>query len=612
MRGGIKRSRTGCARCKERKLKCDETRPRCIRCQKRNTICPGYSQLTEVATPEPFSQSDFSTSVPVDDTTSVGHHDIFDFDPLATDSIFDVPWSTAEDHDWEDTSPKVFEATSSITIPATTATAAASIADNGVTSSTSLIRRGRSQSFAVEAIRKSAQLDPMSSSENPSRGMNDYSSLLVEYYFKEVAGIFSCYDSHFNPFRSTVSKLWQTSNSVFYVLQSMAAACLSDVVPSLHTVGDKLRHAAMTCVEADIRDSKVETGSLLTLIMLGLSASWHNPNDLGREHFNQARTIMAALTTGQTPAFLEVNNKRNLQFFKEAMIYWEMLLSYVSDVSVALPLTQGPEISSSDSHDMLEPSFPHPWTGVAREAQVLVFEVGRLVRKERQRIKNRPLFTSLADIDESYKVINKAEELAQRLRGLQLPAEEAIINPGDVQTPVKHLITIAELYRLTGLLQLYRVFPDLLSDYGTDRAQLDFYDPDRISPDGMNQRLTAFAVEIVDLLRTLPIESATKCVQPFFFVAVASELTIPSASEQTNGLVEGIEPAVAGPSAVEVLDARKFVISRLSTFEHVLPAKPLRQMIQIVTLTWEHIDKGMADVYWMDVMTDKGWETTLG
>lgn len=598
-------------------LKCDETRPRCIRCQKRNTICPGYGQLTNVTTkPVPTPQSELKAAAPVDDI--IDHHDIFDFDPLAPESIFDVPWSGVEDFpDWEDTSPKTFEPIPLVDIAATTAiTTAPPTTDHDASPSGSLIIRSRSRSQSVEEVRRTPQPPPQKqdqliSSGSPGRVMNDYSTLLVEYYFKDVAGIFSCYDSHFNPFRSTVSKLWQTSNSVFYVLQSMAAACLSDVVPSMHAIGAKMRHAAMSCVEADIRNSNVETGSLLTLIMLGLSASWHDSKDLGRDQYKQARTIMGLLDNGETPAFLDANNTRNLQFFREAMIYWGMLLSYVSDMSVALPLTQGPEPPSLEYNNMLEPSFPHPWTGVAREAQVLVFEVGRLVRKERQRIKNRPLFTSLADIDESYKVVNKAQELARRLRGISLPAENAIVNPGDVQTPVRHLLTIAELYRLTGLLQLYRVFPDLLADYGSDETQLDFYDPGKITPDGMNRRLRAFAVEIVNLLRTLPLETGTKCVQPFFFVAVASELSIPPASEPLD-VLDGGNMAEAGPSAVEVLEARKFVISRLSTFEHVLPAKPTRQMIQIVTLTWEHIDKGIADVYWMDVMNEKGWETTLG
>ncbi|KAK6371539.1 hypothetical protein LTS17_008790 [Exophiala oligosperma] len=349
----------------------------------------------------------------------------------------------------------------------------------------------------------------------------------------------------------------------------------------------------MTCVEADI-------------------PSWHDANDLGHEQFKHARTLMGALTRGQPPAFLEANNKRNLRFFQEAMIYWEMLLSYVSDVSIALPPTQGPELSSDEHNTLHQPNFPHPWTGVGREAQVLVFEVGRLVRKERLRIRNRPIFTSLADVDESYKVIQQAHGLAQRLQQLNLPTAQAIVNPGDAQTPVEHLLTVAELYRLTGLLQLYRVFPDLLADCGNLLGNPEYPEQEQVSSDIMDQSLATRAVEIVNLLRTLPIESATKCVQPFFFVAVASELRVPPAAGPLGQNIQGTEPSTASPNAIEILDARKFVISRLSTFEHVLPAKPLRQMRRIVTLTWEQIDKGLADIYWMDVMTEKGWETTLG
>ncbi|KIW68841.1 hypothetical protein PV04_04761 [Phialophora macrospora] len=641
MRGGIRRARTGCARCKERKLKCDETKPRCIRCQKRNTICPGFGQSTSVADSKPIAQAEtptledgFATATtqseggcdktelglsslkmmaPIHDLGCFGENDIFNFDTPAATSLLDLSWSGVVDPDLNDITPNSFE--TDTTSVASTGASLLSIHDN----SSRLLSDGRlSRYFPVQLSRKSA--DPTSQDQDQdqdqtnspgslSRVMHDYSTLLVEYYFKDVAGIFSCYDSHLNPFRSTVSKVWQTSDPVFYALQSMAAACLSDVVPSLHAVGAKLRHAAMTCIDTDIRDSKVGAGSLLALIMLGLSASWHDPNDLGREQFRHARTIMGALNTGQAPTFLELNNKRNLRFFEEAMIYWEMLLSYVSDdMSVALPPTQGPGLEFDSVREL---SFPHPWTGIAREAQVLVFEVGRLVRRERQRIKKRPLFTSLADIDKSYKVINTAEGLALRLRELRLPSEQAIVSPGDSQTPVQHLLTVAELYRLTGLLQLHRVFPDLLSDYGDGDTQLEFDDTGQISADSINRRLTASAVEIVNLLRTIPIESATKCVQPFFFVAVASELRILPA-EPFGKVSKAGGPMATGPSAVQVLEARKFVISRLSTFEHVLPAKPVRQMIQIVTLTWEYIDKGMADVYWMDVMTEKGWETTMG
>ncbi|PLN75941.1 hypothetical protein BDW42DRAFT_28565 [Aspergillus taichungensis] len=41
--GGALRSK-GCALCVQRKVKCDETRPKCVRCRKRNVECPGYER----------------------------------------------------------------------------------------------------------------------------------------------------------------------------------------------------------------------------------------------------------------------------------------------------------------------------------------------------------------------------------------------------------------------------------------------------------------------------------------------------------------------------------------------------------------------------------------
>ncbi|EXJ93625.1 hypothetical protein A1O1_02017 [Capronia coronata CBS 617.96] len=454
----------------------------------------------------------------------------------------------------------------------------------------------------------------------PTKIMNDYSSMLVEFYFKEVAALFSCYDSQLNPFRSTVSKLWKSSTSVFYVVQSMAAACLTDVFPNLHAVGAQMRDKAASCVEADIRDSKVDTGSLLTLIMLGLSASWHQANDLGQKEFDHARTIMHAIQMGQIPSILENNSKRNLQFFQEAMIYWEMLLSYVSDITMPLPLpeSQGPALpDKAKASQAVEPSFPHPWTGVAREAQAIVFEVGRLVRQERQRIRNRPFFTSLSDIATSRKALETAASLARRLQNLQFPTEESVISPGDAQTPVIHLLTIAEAYRRTGLLQLYRVFPDLLAPQEQDNEdQLDCQSAWNMPEENIYRRLTELALEIVDLLRSIPTESRTRCVQPFLLVATASELRTCSATEYSSGPgITGVDTnEISGPAStsIQVLEARKFIIGRLSTFEHVLPAKPIRQMVEIVKHTWDQLDMGLSNVYWMDVMIEKGWETTMG
>ncbi|ETI21499.1 hypothetical protein G647_07846 [Cladophialophora carrionii CBS 160.54] len=430
---------------------------------------------------------------------------------------------------------------------------------------------------------------------SPGRPLNDLGSMLVEYYFKEVAGLFSCYDSPLNPFRTSISRLWRSSVAVTYTVQSMAAAFLTDVCPTLRSTGFRMREKAAACVEADMRLSKVDTGTFLVLIMLGLSASWHQPNDLGRKEFEKA----------------SIANGRNLQFFHEAMIYWEMLMSYVSDI--AMPPSQSLSLqtmrSEQDYSDIGQPSFPHPWTGVAREAQSIVFEIGRLVRRERLRMRNPPFFTSVADLDTGQKAFNTAVILAYRLLNLKLPTEATIVNPGDAQTPVRHLLTIAEAYRLAGLLQLYRVFPDISQGRETRLGR---------SPciSDQSRNLSRMALEITGLLRTIPIESRTRCVQPFLLVAAASELR-PEASEEVSPPSEhhnsAPDDASALATAIEVLEARKFVIGRLSTFAHVLPAKPIRQMMEIVKHTWDRMDMGQANVYWMDVMMiEKGWETTMG
>src|SRR6187402_3174701 len=46
-----KRTRTGCATCRKRRLKCDETKPTCTRCRTANFVCDGYEQPRNITKP---------------------------------------------------------------------------------------------------------------------------------------------------------------------------------------------------------------------------------------------------------------------------------------------------------------------------------------------------------------------------------------------------------------------------------------------------------------------------------------------------------------------------------------------------------------------------------
>lgn len=63
---------------------------------------------------------------------------------------------------------------------------------------------------------------------------------------------------------------------------------------------------------------------------------------------------------------------------------------------------------------------------------------------------------------------------------------------------------------------------------------------------------------------------------------------------------------------IDILHARRLVLSRLASFEGILAAKPIRQMTLLVRETWSCMDEKQKDVYWMDVMVEKGYETLMG
>ncbi|KIX04838.1 uncharacterized protein Z518_05709 [Rhinocladiella mackenziei CBS 650.93] len=105
----------------------------------------------------------------------------------------------------------------------------------------------------------------------PSQGLMNFSSSLVEYYFKVTAGLFSCYDSSMNPFHTTVGHLWTLSPALHRTLQSMASACLVDEHPFFRKLSNRLRREAISMIcRAPAQDEK----SPLALLMIGQSSSW--------------------------------------------------------------------------------------------------------------------------------------------------------------------------------------------------------------------------------------------------------------------------------------------------------------------------------------------------
>ena len=464
--------------------------------------------------------------------------------------------------------------------------------------------------------------DNTSDYHNPApRALNDYTSLLVEYYFKEVCGMMSCYDSQLNPYRTTISNQWSGSQALYYTTQSMAAACLSEVSPNLASIGRQFQNHAVQCLVQESKSSKMDTSSLLAVVMLGMSRSWHDPADVGQTEFEMlARSVLSSDMGQGTESGAE---RQKQLFFCNSLVYWQMLLSFVYDQEPKTELKRHAQPQPARTHELelRRLCMPHPQTGIGIEVQTLVAEVGSLVRRERKRIRSRG-FSSKNDIDEAKKAINRAEDLHCQLCKIQLPTENSIVDAEDDMTPGQHLLNVAEAYRCTGLLQLYRNFPDLLSPYlpigeqEDAEANVSNESDVRVLRDAW---LASLATHILDLIHDIPISSRSRSIHPLLLVSVCSDLSLGTTQCFPVGTMNApVESIASSPrfnarvTDLDILRGRRFILSRLSSFENILAAKPIQTMISLVKETWSRMEATQDNVYWMDVMRASGFETLMG
>ncbi|EXJ69773.1 uncharacterized protein A1O5_06844 [Cladophialophora psammophila CBS 110553] len=159
----------------------------------------------------------------------------------------------------------------------------------------------------------------------PAR-LEDISSELVEAYFTIVCPLFSTFDSQQNTFRSFVMRKWQDSGSIFYAMLSMAAAKLSR--QSLAFRRHALEYQSLALQSLRTRVSKASswtTELLFVVLMLGLSTSWHDVKDLGIAHLQAVQNAILNCAV-ESP-----DGSPPLDFFKEALIYWEMITCFLNE-----------------------------------------------------------------------------------------------------------------------------------------------------------------------------------------------------------------------------------------------------------------------------------------
>ncbi|KAK1622865.1 fungal-specific transcription factor domain-containing protein [Colletotrichum phormii] len=665
------KSRGGCLRCKSKKTKCDERKPGCARCEDRGIQCPGYalnvrwSRKHQVrvdqkgATRGSPRQSSLDASVSQrrlqqTEATSpasnqIGADVLQLVDPWLTSPFqWDLPALHQEIPSFDASScalllgsQEAVPTTPSWDIPFVSSAWTVD-GQSPTTSSSQGEDRQVEQSFPMNgtptiivqdnSTRPQVEIaQPRPSQQVLESNLCELSHLptsLSEYFFREVITLYCAWDSKTNVMRNIVETMWQSSGALYHTIQSMAAACLSEDFPHLLPVARREHGNALRLIRdrppALPKSTPMTTthkrAMLLSSTLLGHTSSWFSPQNLATDMF-RASCSMLKDVSAETSSDADAS----LSFFSDTMDYWAMLLAYLTDSNQLGDYHHTNSIGPTDPSKSIE---PHPYSGISHATVRLLTDTGILIFQYRKHMATVKFLTE-TDLDVFRAALRSARKFERALLAHRPPDLSRVTDPGDPKTPLRHLELIDEAYRCTGLLQLYRVFPDLLNEryapWDRERLLRPVPMPEAATggldghkvPSARERRtwLTKLAMYILGILRDIPFESRTRSAQPFIMVAISNELRRePQHLRQPDAACSdmGADVLDIDPASIEVARARKFVRSRLAAYTHILPLRKSRVISELIDHTWAALDAGEEDVYWLDIAREKNLGTMMG
>jgi hypothetical protein len=380
---------------------------------------------------------------------------------------------------------------------------------------------------------------------------------------------------------------------------------------------------------------------LMAIIMFGLSTNWDGSNNPSVFHYNAAIRIYghAYRNSRAITSFGGLGQ----DFFRQSLIYWWMGLALVTDTTKHC-LLDPPEIPTATESIEIGKRVPHPLAGVSPEAQLLLGHVGSLVYGQRLRCCEKS-FTQMKTIQQEYQALQKARQLEEELLSLQLRPADEFFDVADPETPLEDLVNIADAYRLSALVLLYRAFPDLLNS--RLRLEDETWDHFQGPEEQRLAWLTAQAIHVLQCLCRNAQHSGTRSIEQLPLIIIAGELRLssstlgfqireenemphpgssllgcsPSGDISGYSLDEISHPflpfhgywttpdALMGPDYVS--SARTTVLKRLKSVREILPYKSLEMVEELVLETWRLSDQNEREAFWMDVMIEKDWSFLL-
>lgn len=299
------------------------------------------------------------------------------------------------------------------------------------------------------------------------------------------------------------------------------------------------------------------------------------------------------------------------------MAYWEAMTSFLMDqpvqsISYLTPICDQNEVGKFQSN---------PWTGISTPLFVYLAQAGTLGR-QRSIIRKLTASTFTSEIHEKLR-----EELLAQARGVEnalvtykIPVTDRIEDTRDALTPGGHLQKMAQIYRLTALLELYRVFPQLLH-YPSSGEDGSF---DYMS---FKSKILAIAISILAIISTIPATSGVNALLclPMITAGSALQSTERSQPEHSHGGSTWSSLCVEIMSIFIQDDAharwREFVRERMNVIHNHVGLGSIARALEVIEKTWLRADiQALANdpssvgkfVHWTDVMTEERLEAIFG
>lgn len=477
----------------------------------------------------------------------------------------------------------------------------------------------------------------------------------VDYFTQTICKAVSAFDSDCNSLRKLAISRVKESLLFFSLFRFITAAFLNsstskgngniivrnaqvEILQRLRNEVAHLDHSKPTKIE----------DTLLAVIMFGLSVNWDGSNSPSIVHYNGAvRLYHYAYPSSAVPP--EQGSRQDFALY--ALAYWWMGLGFITDVTEYCVLEPPlPEIGYHDNQARRDRRTPHPLVGVCPEAQILLGRVGRLVHNQRVRSRKN-YFITVTTLQTDLEALQEAQRLEKAALSLTLPEKDNYMDISDPDTPMVDLFNIAEVYRLSALILLYRTFPDLLDSRFSLATECVSSGQSEVARLSWVTMLAAYALE---LLGQNSLRSGTRSIEQILLVIIAGELRqsltsvdLSTSSATADPDFEGLRGAMFAspictalstdqytrlrifeeevdcyqdmskdfsdnnPAAEYISEARTTVLKRLRAIREILPYKSLDMVEELILKTWAQQGYEQGQVFWMDVMIENDWKFLL-